>query len=506
MGKVVLSLAAALLFLAAVSAFGSTAASNSAQGATGVIRPVPAATYIKGVAAGPLLRVENDALSPSAIAAGGVVTNSPHGAGLVGFGEGRGIAEDGVFGAAFGPAGIGVFGRSYFPEPAGGPTRPLNATTGVYGSSASGYGIFGATSVQHAPQPEAIAGVVGVDASQNGGQNDGVLGTTTNGGYGVEGVAGSGALGGVQGVSDSLVGVSGVSTAYPGEESVGGGDGVLGVSDRGLEGDGEDYGVLGFGTPDETLGPGSADTGVLGNGGTGVEGDATTGGEGVVGFTTTGVGVDGYASSGYGMVAQSELTPFAAEDGSGNVVLNIDANGNIHTAGKIEPLIATSRGSVVSAFTPRTTMDVLEDFGSASIANGSGVVRLDPAFSAAIETAVYQVFLTPNGESNGLYVLKKTPTEFIVRENHGGRASIAFDYRIVAKPVSGDGQRMALAHSLVGLGMAAPIRRRHNSPPRPMFAGRARAASNFLRKARSHFMVPRFTDFMMPQTPLFRSR
>jgi hypothetical protein len=45
----------------------------------------------------------------------------------------------------------------------------------------------------------------------------------------------------------------------------------------------------------------------------------------------------------------------------------------------------------------------------------------------------YHVFLTPNGDCKGLYVAQKLPTSFVVRELGGGTASIAFDYRIMAK-------------------------------------------------------------------------
>jgi hypothetical protein len=45
----------------------------------------------------------------------------------------------------------------------------------------------------------------------------------------------------------------------------------------------------------------------------------------------------------------------------------------------------------------------------------------------------YHVFLTPNGDCKGLYVSQKSPTSFVVRELGGGTATIAFDYRIMAK-------------------------------------------------------------------------
>jgi hypothetical protein len=45
------------------------------------------------------------------------------------------------------------------------------------------------------------------------------------------------------------------------------------------------------------------------------------------------------------------------------------------------------------------------------------------------------VFLTPDGNSHGLYVTQKTPAGFVVRENDNGRSTLDFEYRIVAAPL-----------------------------------------------------------------------
>ena len=43
------------------------------------------------------------------------------------------------------------------------------------------------------------------------------------------------------------------------------------------------------------------------------------------------------------------------------------------------------------------------------------------------------MFLTPRGDSKGLYVTNETAGSFEVHEQGGGRSSIAFDYRVVAE-------------------------------------------------------------------------
>ena len=85
----------------------------------------------------------------------------------------------------------------------------------------------------------------------------------------------------------------------------------------------------------------------------------------------------------------------------------------------------------------------MEDFGSATVQNGVVTVTIDPMFAKTVSaTTDYHVFLTPNGDSKGLYVIAKTPTSFEVHESGGGRSTLAFDYRIVAKRRGYEKQRM----------------------------------------------------------------
>jgi len=75
-----------------------------------------------------------------------------------------------------------------------------------------------------------------------------------------------------------------------------------------------------------------------------------------------------------------------------------------------------------------------EDFGSAQLHNGVAEVALLPSFLDTVEIhSGYHVFLTPNGDSRGLYVAQKTADGFEVREHGGGKSNISFDYRLVAR-------------------------------------------------------------------------
>jgi hypothetical protein len=73
--------------------------------------------------------------------------------------------------------------------------------------------------------------------------------------------------------------------------------------------------------------------------------------------------------------------------------------------------------------------------GEGHLVNGAARVQLDPAFAGAIaQQPNYLVFITPEGDTRGLYVTGKSLTGFEVRESQGGRATVDFSYRAVAHP------------------------------------------------------------------------
>ena len=73
-----------------------------------------------------------------------------------------------------------------------------------------------------------------------------------------------------------------------------------------------------------------------------------------------------------------------------------------------------------------------EDFGSAKLARGRAVVKLDANFAKVIKSGDYRVFVTPEGDCGGLYVRRRT-NRFEVRELARGKSSIPFSYRIVGR-------------------------------------------------------------------------
>jgi hypothetical protein len=361
--------------------------------------------------------------------------------------------------------------------------------TGVYGSSKSGFGVYG-SSAGSSP----VAGVWGTSTNAFGVEgfssgNDGVFGDSTNS-VGVHGqTANSSAASGAAGVEgiDDYGGSPDLNEGVFGSSTVN--DGVVGETTNISPSEGS--GVIGIdsGTNPNNLGvAGMTSTGTAveaianGDGGTGVAGIATTGeglfvmnsgtnapaadffpfgsaGTAMIGLSN-GIGVMAIGISNAGnlpainAVCGNLGSPITATNPSiPKDVMSLDCSGNMILSGTLTQngtplaLAHTSEGAQVTTYSAQQTMATLEDVGEAELTGGSAYVSVAPDFAAAIDQhANYLVFITPQGESQGLYVTHKTASGFEVRENGGGHATLAFDYRIVAKPYGRPSRRLPVTH------------------------------------------------------------
>jgi hypothetical protein len=118
--------------------------------------------------------------------------------------------------------------------------------------------------------------------------------------------------------------------------------------------------------------------------------------------------------------------------------------GDLSCTGQVKSLVSTGGGArTVETYAMQSPENWMEDFGSAELQQGVAVVKIDAAFAETVaEDPSYHVFITPNGDSKGLYVIKKTAASFEVRESGGGTSSLAFDYRIVARRRGYEAQRL----------------------------------------------------------------
>jgi hypothetical protein len=166
-----------------------------------------------------------------------------------------------------------------------------------------------------------------------------------------------------------------------------------------------------------------------------------------------GAGVLASADQGYGVIGVNnsdvfETAGFENDETSDNVAAIlatlgggfggtclIDVSGNLSCSGTITPVVPAGDGSHQVALNAISSPENwFEDAGSGRLLKGEAVVNIESVFGETVNTGMdYHVFLTPNGDCKGLYVAQKLPTSFVVRELGGGTASIAFDYRIMAK-------------------------------------------------------------------------
>jgi hypothetical protein len=149
---------------------------------------------------------------------------------------------------------------------------------------------------------------------------------------------------------------------------------------------------------------------------------------GVMGTSNAKVGVYGYSTNSFGIFGTTKNPASYAGVFAGNVSV-------------VGTLIASVKNGVVPF--PDGSQRVLhcmespdhwfEDFGSAKLARGRAVVKLDANFAKVIKRGDYRVFVTPEGDCQGLYVRRKSANSFEVRELTGGKSSVAFSYRIVGR-------------------------------------------------------------------------
>jgi hypothetical protein len=292
--------------------------------------------------------------------------------------------QKGIRGSATGTSSIGVEGAA--------------GLYGVHGTSSGQFGVKG-VSVVDGPAAATFAGVWGTSQG-----NTGVFGTSTNGtgAYGIGGTfgvrGGCSAGPGVRGDSDFSFGMFGRSAN---------GDGVRGESPNGR-------GVVG----------------------------ASSGSAGVAGFSDTSAGVYGWTQA-PGVAAVVGESAAVALPMAGFFQGGVLVSGNFQVLGGVKnAVVPMGDGSHAQVYCQESPEPYFEDFGRANLVNGVATVDIEPQFASIVHRQDYLVFITPGGDSNGLYVSRQTPQGFEVREARGGRSSLPFTYRIVAKRRDVQAQRL----------------------------------------------------------------
>jgi hypothetical protein len=270
---------------------------------------------------------------------------------------------------------------------------------GVVGTSESGIGIMATTGSNE--QPAVYASSYGSAAVYGKSQSDtqaavvGQSASTNAGSAGVQGIAAQGT--GVVGTSDSGIGVIGNSNSTVAD---GNAIGVHGCSNMGKTTanywNDEEWDQF----PDKFVG-------VKGEGGD----------FGVYGIGTVGV------------CARMQPGGIAAAWFCGDV--HVWGNHIVH--GAKSAAVPHPDGSHRLLYSLECPESWFEDFGTGKLVKGRARVKLEKNFAALVRTRAYHVFLSPEGDSRGLYVSRQDAGGFEVREQQGGTTSVKFSYRVVAK-------------------------------------------------------------------------
>ena len=315
---------------------------------------------------------------------------------------------------------------------------------GVFGRSASGWGILGICS-PHAlitPPRAAVAAIAG-----------GAPGTVTPAvyarserGYAVEASATGSAAVYAESSAPTQAAVYGVN-----QDNIGiVGQGRIAVSALGA--DEASGGVYATGSNYGVWGISFGGTGVEGRSeqGTGVRG-VSVDSSGVVGQSAKGSrspSILGY-SSGFEPGVQGHSPDGPAVVGTTTYGSAASFVGPVYVWGSLFVIGATKSavvphpdGTLRQLYCVESPESWFEDFGTGELREGEANIPIDPDFAALVQADDYHVFLTPYDDCNGLYVSRKEPDGFQVREQRGGHSSLQFSYRLLSRRRDVDAPRL----------------------------------------------------------------
>jgi hypothetical protein len=374
---------------------------------------------------------------------------TPQSVGVVGWSSSTGTSAYGVFGHS--DTGPGVFG--FNADGGAASVYGMNASAGgvaVFGNSSAGLGVSGIGSLDgvqgqttNASAGNFMFGTGGFDVTSGNTNSIGTAGATNNAsGYGIYGQAFGGGIG-AWGRADTGLGLLATSGSGLGAEidqqSATGGIALMGLAT------GE--GVESFGFSGTAADPALSATDEVGstdlfgtygfNGGNPVNETfivqaGTLDNSGAAFFNGSDVQVSGDLYVTGGVYDDCNLAnPFPETDPS-------DCGDDIGTAH------LRSTGAAVHTYRPSVSIPTIEDLGEAQMTNGQASVTLESTFAQTIDPKrSYLVFITPEGDSKGLYVTNKSASGFVVRESQSGHSTLAFQYRIVAHPFGNTEARLA---------------------------------------------------------------
>ena len=134
-----------------------------------------------------------------------------------------------------------------------------------------------------------------------------------------------------------------------------------------------------------------------------------------------------------------------------NASCKIDGRADLRCTGTIQgnavhAQLTTTDGRHVLTYAPESATPTIEDLGAARLRDGAANVDIPADLASVMDRSnPYYVFLTPMGDTRGLYVATQNASGFQVRENMHGRSNVSFEYRIIAVPRGAKNVRLPTA-------------------------------------------------------------
>jgi hypothetical protein len=365
----------------------------------------------------------------------------------------------GVEGVSSSVIGMGVYGLSPYIGVAGATSGSSGqAVYGYADASGSGNTADGVLGVTYAPNGIGVDGTnegtstgIGVRGYTYNPQGIGVYGfwdgpSSAGTGYSEIGVWGDSSSGiAVNGTSDSNLAVNGYSSNYPAiSGSSGTYEGVFGGGVTGVFGyTNSTVGTYGEFFSRSNSGAGWANVGTWGDTGcfrcVGVLGTVDDGNALFGVNNSAGNNETLYVANNSGFNGGTPVVARFAGPGSSTYCsiqrdTNDNGTGDLVCTGSKSAAVPVAGNRMVRLYAVEAADNWFEDAGSGQLSNGAASIPLDATFAQTVNGDMdYHVFLTPNGDCDGLYVTHKTARGFEVHELHGGRSSVTFDYRIMAR-------------------------------------------------------------------------
>ena len=101
---------------------------------------------------------------------------------------------------------------------------------------------------------------------------------------------------------------------------------------------------------------------------------------------------------------------------------NVQVQGDFTVIGHKSAVVPHPDGTHRRLYCVESPENRFEDFGRGKLSGGRAAIELEADFAKLVKTGDYHVFLTPEGDCNGLYVHRKTAGGFEVRELQKGTA------------------------------------------------------------------------------------